>query len=77
MYKEMAGKGKPFVTRGTGGTPLRSPDWHFEGYQRLLGAVVKQAVKDKAEGFLKSNLCKRYCQMAGIELRRAGSPVNL
>jgi hypothetical protein len=35
-------------------------------FKKLMAAIIKQAVKDKAELFLESDFCQSYCAVAGI-----------
>jgi len=45
-------------------------------YRKLIVAVIKQAVKDNALWFLKSDLCKRYCGAAGIDRAWLGACIS-
>jgi len=45
-------------------------------YRKLIAAVIKQAVKDKAIWFLESDLCKGYCAAAGIDHAWLGACIS-
>jgi len=45
-------------------------------YRRLIAAVIKQAVKDKAVQFLKSDLYRGYCAAAGFDPAMLGACIS-
>ena len=45
-------------------------------YRKLIAAVINQAVKDNAIWFLKSDLCKGYCAIAGINHAWLGACIS-
>jgi hypothetical protein len=55
-----ARKGRPLQRQRRGGSIIG-------GYNLLIAAVVKQAVKDRDASFLESETGKDYCGAAGID----------